>query len=125
MTIEAAHSRPMHRNLATVEADLALRRAPAGGWRGRTGLGRLKFSPQSRSKEAAQPSVTTQRAPNSGPATPIPLALIQRLRSVNAFAGYCHRVPGGENAKIVLAITSGSTAKKQASSRTIGEWRQL
>ena len=82
MIIEAAHSRPMHRNLATVEADLALRRAPAGGWRGRTGLGRLKFSPQSRSKEAAQPSVTTRRAPSSGPATPIPLALIQRLRSV-------------------------------------------
>jgi hypothetical protein len=29
MTIEAAHPRPMHRNLATVEADLALRRTPA------------------------------------------------------------------------------------------------
>jgi predicted phage terminase large subunit-like protein len=29
MTIEAAHPRPMHRNLAAVEADLALRRAPA------------------------------------------------------------------------------------------------
>jgi hypothetical protein len=29
MTIEAAHARPMHRNLAAVEADLALRRAPA------------------------------------------------------------------------------------------------
>ena len=29
MTIEAAHPRPMHRNLAAVEADLALRRTPA------------------------------------------------------------------------------------------------
>ena len=29
MTIEAAHPRPMRRNLAAVEADLALRRAPA------------------------------------------------------------------------------------------------
>jgi hypothetical protein len=29
MTIKAAHPRPMHRNLAAVEADLALRRAPA------------------------------------------------------------------------------------------------
>ena len=29
MAVEAAHPRPMHRNLAAVEADLALRRAPA------------------------------------------------------------------------------------------------
>jgi hypothetical protein len=29
MTVEAAHPRPMHRNLTAVEADLALRRAPA------------------------------------------------------------------------------------------------
>jgi hypothetical protein len=28
MTVEAAHSRPMHRNFAAVEADLALRRTP-------------------------------------------------------------------------------------------------
>ena len=29
MTIEAAHPRPVHRNFAAVEADLALRRTPA------------------------------------------------------------------------------------------------
>ena len=125
MTIEAAHPRPMHRNLAAVEADLALRRAPAGDWRGRTGLGRLKFSPQSRSKEAAQPSVTTRRAPNSGPATPIPLALIQGLRSVNAFAGYCHRVPGAKTPKLCWRSHPARPQKKQARTWTIGEWRQL
>ena len=114
----------MHRNLATVEADLALRRAPAGGWRGRTGW---DGSNSHRSRVAKRPpNLALRRGEHQIADLPPPsrLLLIQRLRSVNAFRDIVTAFLG-ENAKIVLAITSGSTAKKRAVSGTIGEWRQL